>query len=133
MVYYVYHKDEKGLTVLALLEDGYNKSMGFAYIDHIRKDVLRAYPPYELADKRSDGLNEFRPMIKTLTENYNNTLIDKSKLVLDEVNDLKDQVSVNLNKLFERNKQMDELNSQVDMLSESSSLIMQKVNLNIVC
>ena len=66
-------------------------------------------------------------MLKTLTETYNSSVVDKSRIVLDEVKELEDQVSVNLNKLFERNRQMENLNSQVEGLSETSSLIMKKV------
>ena len=115
---------------MALLEEKFNKKMGFQFIDHISKDVLKAYPRQELAYKNQNGLTEFEPMIRTLFENYNSSFVDKSKFVLDEVNDLKEQVSVNLQKLFERNRQMEDLNSQVELLSDNSTNIMKKVFCN---
>ena len=125
--YYVYNKDEQGLTVLALLEEEFNKRLGFQFIDHVSKDILKAYPRQELSYKKQNGLIEFQPMIRTLFENYNSSFIDKSKLALNEVTDLKEQVSINLQKIFERNRQMEELNSQVELLSDNSMRIMGKV------
>ena len=112
---------------MALLEEKFNKRLGFQFIEHISKDLLKAYPRQELSYKGNNGLMEFQPMIRTLFENYNSSFIDKSKLVLEEVSDLKEQVSVNLQKLFERNRQMEELNSQVELLSDNSTHIMKKV------
>ena len=114
---------------MALLEEKFNKRIGFQFIDHISKDVLKAYPRQELSYKNQNGLSEFQPMLRTLFENYNSSFIDKSKFVLDEVSDLKEQVSVNLQKLFERNRQMEELNSQVELLSDNSTHMMGKVPL----
>ena len=125
--YYVYDKDEEGLTIMALLEEKFNKRLGFQFIDHIKKDILQAYSRDELANKRENGLIEYEPNLRTFFKNYNSSFTDKSKVVLDEVTDLKEQVSVNLQKLFDRNRQMEDLESQVELLSDNSVKIMKKV------
>ena len=78
---------------------------------------------------KTKGLFSFTDVLKNLNQNYNNNYVDKSKLVLGEVTDLKEQVSVNLNRLFERNRQMEDLENQIGDLSHNSATIMRKVNL----
>ena len=112
---------------MALLEEKFNKRLGFQFIDHLAKDLLKAFPRQELSYKRKNGLLEFQPFVRTLFENYNSNFVEKSQVVLDEVTDLKEQISVNLQKLFDRNRQMEELNSQVELLSDNSTRIMKKV------
>ena len=127
--YYVYDKDSEGLTVMALLEEKYNKKLGFNFIEQIRKDFRKVYSRTDIANARENGLSQYQTSIRTYFENYNSNFTDKSKLVLDEVTDLKEQVSVNLQKLFERNRQMEDLESQVELLSDNSVKIMKKVSL----
>ena len=126
-VFYVYHKDKYGLTVLALCEDAFNKPVGFSYIEQVRRDLQSAYSIRELKLKKKNGLSEFRQTIKMLNENYNSNFVDKTKLVLNEVGDLKEQVSVNLNKLIERDGKIHDLTKEAEGLSISSHQFMKKV------
>lgn len=126
-VFYVFHKEPSGLSLLALCEDGFNKSVAFSYLEQVKRDLTAAYSPRELQQAKRNGLSEFRETVKMLNENFNSNFVDKTKLVLDEVGDLKEQVSVNLNKLIEREGKLHDLSKEAEGLSVSSHQFMKKV------
>lgn len=122
---YLYNKDEDGLVILIMMENGFKKELALSFIERIKQEFLQRYPISSLAKMPSRSLLEFKEILKDLTANLNASYSDKSFHVMNQVLALENITTENFTKMTERSSQLDEIKEQVIQLSENS-LIMKK-------
>ena len=122
---YLYIRDDEGLTILVMLETGFNKELALNYIYKVQENLLNVYSLSSLRNAPGNSLIEFRETLKQLSESFNINYTDKSKLALNKAISTQNLVVESLANLLDRSNRLDEMKEKVENMSENSVILMR--------
>ena len=125
---YLYVRESDNIILLLMMETGYNKQAAMNYLCKLKEALLDKYDITTLKTTQKHSLTEFKEDMAILTEEFNSNYTDKTQIVKSEVFNTKNMVVENLKNLLERSNQVDDLEEQVNEISDTSIALMKNAN-----
>ena len=123
-VQYVFFKDPQEYLALCMLDEDYPKEHGLDFVSTLVNELKNEFPNLTSRTIPQDGFKSFKPTLLRLLNEYNSIGPDKLQLVKHEVKKTEGVVTESLNQLLERTAHIDNMQRQVEMLSENSVVLM---------
>ena len=125
---YLYVREDDNIILLMMMETGYNKQAAMNYLCKMKEELLDKYDITTLKTTPKHTLTDFKENMARLTEQFNSNYTDKTQIVKSEVFNTKNMVVENLKNLLERSNQVDNLEEQVNEISDNSIVLMKNAN-----
>jgi len=107
-----------------MTENHIDKNLAFAFLNDLRKKFLQSYEYDKLPTFRALQLKEFNPSIAQLMNYYNtNPQLTKTGELIRELNEAKEVMVENIEKLLERNEMINIIVLKSDHLTKSSERV----------
>ncbi|KAL1918604.1 uncharacterized protein VTP21DRAFT_2626 [Calcarisporiella thermophila] len=112
---------EDGITYLCMGDDSFGRRIPFAFLQDLRNRFLSTYSLESAADAPHYGMNEFSRVIAKQMEYFsNNPNADKIKQVQGEIEQVRDVMVQNIERVLERGERIDLLVDKTDALNQSA-------------
>ncbi|KAJ3414423.1 Vesicle-associated membrane protein [Chytridiales sp. JEL 0842] len=118
--YLFHYMQRNNIIYMCLADDGFGRRIPFAFLEDIARKFEAQYGP-RAQQAIAYGLNEFSKTIFTQMEYFNNSSdADKMRQVQGEIDQVKDVMVSNIEKVLERGERIDILVDKTDNLNQAS-------------
>ncbi|CAI2182429.1 3431_t:CDS:2 [Funneliformis geosporum] len=110
---------EDGLTYMCMADDTFGRRIPFSFLQDIKERFLAAYPKERANTALPYGMNEFSKVIAKRMEYFsNNPNADKIKQVHGEIEQVRDVMVHNIERVLERGERIELLVDKTDTLNQ---------------
>jgi vesicle-associated membrane protein 7 len=112
---------EDGLTYMCMADDSFGRRIPFAFLQDIKEKFLANYSKDRANTALSYGMNEFAKVIEKQMKYFsNNPNVDKIKQVHGEVEQVKDVMVTNIERVLARGERIELLVNKTDNLNQQA-------------
>ncbi|RIB09525.1 vesicle-associated membrane protein [Gigaspora rosea] len=112
---------EDGLTYMCMADDSFGRRVPFAFLQDIKERFLANYSRERINEAPTYGLNEFSKVISKQMEYFSsNPEADKLKKVHGEIEQVKDVMVHNIERVLERGERIELLVDKTDNLNQQA-------------
>jgi vesicle-associated membrane protein 7 len=112
---------EDGLTYMCMADDAFERRISFAFLQDIKEKFLAKYSKERANTALPYGMGEFAKVIEKQMDYYsNNPNVDKIKKVHGEVEQVKDVMALNIERVLERGERIELLVDKTDNLNQQA-------------
>ncbi|CAG8600216.1 9225_t:CDS:2, partial [Paraglomus occultum] len=110
-----------GVTYMCMADDSFQRRIPFAFLEDIKQRFLKAYSKDRIDSALAYGLNEFAKVIADRMEYYSsNPSADRIRQVHGEIEQVKDVMVHNIERVLERGERIELLVDKTDSLNQQA-------------
>ncbi|TPX63015.1 hypothetical protein PhCBS80983_g00069 [Powellomyces hirtus] len=119
--YLFHYVTYNNITFLCLADDGFGRRIPFAFLEDLKQKFTAAYGADRPQSAIAYGLNEFSKTIETQMDHFNSdTTSDRFRQVQGEIDQVRDVMVHNIEKVLERGDRIEILVDKTDSLNATS-------------
>jgi len=112
---------ENGVTYMCMADDSFQRRIPFAFLEDIKQRFLKAYSKDRIDTALAYGMNEFAKVIADRMEYYSsNPDADRIRQVHGEIEQVKDVMVHNIERVLERGERIELLVDKTDNLNQQA-------------
>lgn len=119
---YLFHYiSEGGITYMCMANESFGRRIPFVFLQDIQSKILANYTTAQILDASAYGMSAFNKVIERQMDFYSNDKnADKLKQVQGEIDQVKDVMTHNIERVLERGERIDILVDRTDGLSQQA-------------
>jgi vesicle-associated membrane protein 7 len=122
---YLFHYmiNDDGLVFLCMADDSFGRRIPFAFLEDIRSEFLRSFDQLTIMNATKYGMDEFSSVLADKMDYYNDDTAegsDRIRHVQSEVDQVRDIMVQNIEKVMERGERIDILVDKTDNLNQAA-------------
>ncbi|KAF1806358.1 vesicle-associated membrane protein [Mucor lusitanicus] len=119
---YLFHYiSEGGITYMCMANESFGRRIPFVFLQDIQSKILANYTKAQILDAPAYGMSSFNKVIEKQMDFYSNDKnADKLKQVQGEIDQVKDVMTHNIERVLERGERIDILVDRTDGLSQQA-------------